>query len=130
MASLAAIAGIPEWAWLGIGGMLFFVALVAVLLSLRRRGPAARAEPGVVWDDAVLDAPAAPAAQPPAVTEVGWEDLPAQPDVHAEPPASVVEETGPVHHCRCPGCQTQFTVTGAKPIVTHCPGCGKKGYLR
>jgi hypothetical protein len=35
-----------------------------------------------------------------------------------------------VHQARCPACATSFTATGTKPIVTVCPGCGKKGILR
>lgn len=40
--------------------------------------------------------------------------------------------TGPGerHHIKCPACNTRFTVTGTKPIVTNCPHCGKKGILR
>lgn len=46
------------------------------------------------------------------------------------PPGAPPVESGEVHQARCPACATSFTVTGTKPVITVCPGCGKKGILR
>ncbi|HUR24878.1 MAG TPA: IPT/TIG domain-containing protein [Candidatus Thermoplasmatota archaeon] len=95
---------LPTWAIVLIAlGILFLVVLVAVLIARGRNrdGQQASAQ-GYAWQEEG-EAKAA---------EGEW-----------QPPAEV-------HQARCPACATSFTATGQKPIVTVCPGCGKKGILR
>lgn len=103
---------------IGAGLFLLVLLLVVVLVMRSRRQREATPPPGQVsWGDEAAPEPVG-APSPAAFPEPTPDPLAA-----AEPP-------GQVHYCRCPACQTQFTVTGTKPIVTNCPGCGKKGYLR
>ena len=138
--TLELVNGIPDWVWLAIGGGLFFLIVLAIVLSLRsRRAPTPDEAAGFAWDPGAADAPQPPepaaaapgtdvaAFPPPAADPLAPAPAPA---AFEAPPAAPPAESGPVHYCRCPACQTQFTVNGPKPIVTNCPGCGKKGYLR
>lgn len=95
---------LPTWAIVLIAlGILFLVVLVAVLIARgRNREGSQGAAQGYAWQEEG-EAKAA---------EGEW-----------QPPAEV-------HQARCPACATSFTATGQKPIVTVCPGCGKKGILR
>lgn len=95
---------LPTWAIVLIAlGILFLVVLVAVLIARgRNRDGQQAAAQGYAWQEEG-EAKAA---------EGEW-----------QPPAEV-------HQARCPACATSFTATGQKPIVTVCPGCGKKGILR
>lgn len=101
--------GLPNWAIvLIVLGVLFLIVLVAILIARgRNRG----------------------ARQQTAAQGYAWEETPA-----AEAQAANAEWDGAqapeVHQARCPACATTFTATGTKPIVTVCPGCGKKGILR
>ncbi|MHB1261051.1 MAG: IPT/TIG domain-containing protein [Thermoplasmatota archaeon] len=97
--------GLPTWAIVLIAlGILFLVVLVAVLIARgRNRDGQQAAAQGYAWQEEGEEAKAA---------EGEW-----------QPPAEV-------HQARCPACATSFTATGQKPIVTVCPGCGKKGILR
>jgi hypothetical protein len=117
------IDGVPDKILFGIGAGVLLLVLLAVVLAMRarRRGVAPPADPSIGWGDA-------PPLPEPAVTEdpaYGAAAFPEPPQAMAPAPTA-----GPVYYCRCPACQTQFTVNGTKPIVTNCPGCGKKGYLR
>lgn len=97
---------LPSWAIvLIIVGILFLVVLVAVLIARgRNREAQGAAAQGYAWQESTeTEAKAA---------EGEW-----------QPPAEV-------HQARCPSCGTSFTAAGTKPIVTVCPGCGKKGILR
>jgi hypothetical protein len=96
--------GLPSWAIvLIVVGILFLVVLVAILIARgRNRDTQAAATQGYAWQE-TTEAKAA---------EDEW-----------QPPAEV-------HQARCPSCGTSFTAAGTKPIVTVCPGCGKKGILR
>jgi hypothetical protein len=96
---------LPTWAIVLIAlGILFLVVLIAVLIARGRNrdGQQTAAAQGYAWQEEG-EAKAA---------EGEW-----------QPPAEV-------HQARCPACATSFTATGQKPIVTVCPGCGKKGILR
>lgn len=126
-------ADVPNWVLLAIGAGIFLLVLLAIVLSLRaRRNRAAPLpEPAFAWGDAP------PLTEPIVTSEPGFDQVafPEQaPDPMAAPldpePAPAAAAGGQIHYCRCPACQTQFTVNGMKPIVTNCPGCGKKGYLR
>jgi hypothetical protein len=100
---------LPTWAIvLILLGILFLVVLVAILIARGRNredAPAAGTTQAYAWEE-TTEAKAADAE---------WEG--------AGP-------AGEVHQARCPACATSFTATGQKPIVTVCPGCGKKGILR
>ena len=99
--------GLPSWAIvLIIVGILFLVVLVAVLIARgRNREAQGAAAQGYAWQETAETTEAKAA-------EGEW-----------QPPAEV-------HQARCPSCGTSFTAAGTKPIVTVCPGCGKKGILR
>ena len=34
------------------------------------------------------------------------------------------------HYLHCPDCDADFVVVGKKPLLTKCPSCGAKGYLK
>lgn len=106
-----------DWVLYGVGAGLFVLIMVGLVWLVRRR-KARVLEPDATyaWGE--------PAEVPPP--ETALPTALASPPPAAAPPAP----TGPVHVCKCPHCKTQFSVTGNKPIVTNCPGCGKKGYLR
>jgi hypothetical protein len=97
--------GLPSWAIvLIVVGILFLVVLVAILIARGRNREQQGAAQGYAWQESTeTEAKAA---------EGEW-----------QPPAEV-------HQARCPSCGTSFTAAGTKPIVTVCPGCGKKGILR
>lgn len=118
-----ALAAIPTWGLMAIGAGLFLavVAVLAVVLRRRPVTPGSEADPGIAWGNPHGELPPEPAPSPASYAPVE------APGSEAAPPS---EPAGPVHSCRCPSCQTQFTVNGPKPIVTNCPGCGKKGFLR
>lgn len=100
---------LPNWAIvLIVLGVLFLIVLVAILIARgRSRGPRQQAAAqGYAWEEA----PAAEAA----AASAEWDG----------------DQAPEVHQARCPACATTFTATGTKPIVTVCPGCGKKGILR
>mgnify|MGYP001619396021 CR=1 FL=1 len=104
-----------------VGAGLFLLVLILVLVLVmrsRRQGEAPPPSPDVSWGDPTEPRPEPGASDAAAFPEPAPESL--------SPPATPAQ----VHYCRCPACQTQFTVNGTKPIVTNCPGCGKKGYLR
>ena len=135
MPPLALVDGLDDWVLMVIGAGLFLLVLLAVVLAIRARkaslGPGAAPAPDeATWGSALSD----PLPEPAVAGEVSVEGG-AWPEPMPEQPLSDGTETAPpaagqVHYCRCPACQTQFTVNGLKPIVTNCPGCGKKGYLR
>jgi hypothetical protein len=105
-----------------VGAGLFLLVLVLVLVLVarsRRRREAPQQPSGVSWGEPMEPLPEPTGSLAPASFPEP------QPDPLAAAPAPAQ-----VHYCRCPACQTQFTVNGTKPIVTNCPGCGKKGYLR
>jgi len=94
---------LPTWAIVLIAvGVLFLIVLVAVLIARGRNREGQAAAQGYAWQETTEQKAA----------EGEW-----------QPPAEV-------HQARCPSCGTSFTATGTKPIVTVCPGCGKKGILR
>lgn len=106
----------------GVGAGLFLLVLILVLVLVSRSRRPREALPGeqaVSWDEPVQDLP-----------QQGDAPAPAAFPEPAPDPLAAAPAPGQVHYCRCPACQTQFTVNGTKPIVTNCPGCGKKGYLR
>jgi hypothetical protein len=96
--------GLPAWAIvLIVVGILFLVVLVAILIARgRNRDAQGGAAQGYAWQETTEAEAAKDEWQPPAE----------------------------VHQARCPSCGTSFTAAGTKPIVTVCPGCGKKGILR
>jgi hypothetical protein len=97
---------LPAWAIvLILLGILFLVVLVAILIARGRNrdGGQQTAQQGYAWEQSEAKA-----------ADAEWEGGAA----------------GEVHQARCPACATSFTATGSKPIVTVCPGCGKKGILR
>lgn len=109
LAAVAPKSSFPAWVWIATVGTLLLVALVAgILVATRRRGPA----PAFGSPDDDL-----PAEMPPVVADA----------LAGRPTAPV---TGDTASCRCPACQTLFTVAGLRPLVTNCPGCGKRGVLR
>lgn len=116
------VSGVPDNVWIAVGAGAFLVLLLAIALVVRaRKRDAARSpdeDAGFAWDEGLTGEPG-PAAAPPAVAEA---PAPVPP-----PPAAPAAQA---HQCKCPACGTIFSVTGPKPIVTNCPGCGKKGYLR
>lgn len=138
---LAIVEGVSDRVWYAVGAGILFLVLLAVALSLRARSQRrAQASGSYAWEEAAPAPPGPDTAQQeemaafpnplpePASATVAEEALaPEPPATHVQPSASANDE---VHYCRCPSCQTQFTVNGPKPIVTNCPGCGKKGYLR
>lgn len=97
---------LPTWAIvLIVLGVLFLIVLVVILVARGRGQQQEQAPaPGSAWE--------------------GQDEAKA---ANAEWGAGA---TGEVHQARCPACATSFTATGTKPIVTVCPGCGKKGILR
>ena len=105
----------------GIGAGLFVLVLILVLLLLSRgrRSKEPVPPPAPAWGDLKEPLPQYTTSSEPAAFPEPT------PDPLAEAPAPAQ-----VHYCKCPACATQFTVNGTKPIVTNCPGCGKKGYLR
>jgi len=127
----ALVQGVPDWVWVAIGAGLLLLVVLAILLATRkaqRASEAAETDPSLGWDESMAPLPEpAVAGGPPADEVAPWPEPVPDPS-GAAPPATA--DVGEVHYCRCPACQTQFTVTGPKPIVTNCPGCGKKGYLR
>lgn len=121
---LTLVEGVSDRVWLAVGAGLFLTIVLAVvlLLNARRHGAAPAPDNSMAWGDAApLTEPAV--AEDPALGTAAFPDPATDPLAVAPPPSQP-------HHCRCPACQTRFTVSGAKPIVTNCPGCGKKGYLR
>lgn len=146
---LAIMEGVSDRVWYAVGAGIMFLILLALALSLRARSKRRHQEEGsYAWGEpsAVPEQPpeavqqdAEMAAFPdqlpdPASAPVGEEAWVAEQPAAAEqaplPTAPAAPASGEVHYCRCPSCQTQFSVNGPKPIVTNCPGCGKKGYLR
>lgn len=105
--------GLPLWAWLLIflGGLLLLGLLIAIIVAASRgrddedEGDWSPGTTSAAWTS----------------QESGWEEAPTQ------------EEAGDdghdTHHIKCPSCDTRFTAVGERPLVTHCPGCGKKGVL-
>ena len=137
----AGLLAIPTWGLMAIGAVLFLAVAVVVALALRPRKAGEGLDPGIAWGNPHGDLPPeplAPAPAPgPAVAPPTFEPLPPRPARPSAPPPTRQPEfeappapAGPAHFCRCPACQTQFTVSGPKPIVTNCPGCGRKGFLR
>jgi hypothetical protein len=131
------VRSLNDWVLYAIGAGLFVLLVVSLAALVRRRVPAGR-EPAEAIDWGDLTPPGAqdmtppspqPQAPPPQAPAPARPSLaPPVAEFHPEPAATA--PVGPIHYCKCPGCQTQFSVSGPKPIVTHCPGCGKKGYLR
>jgi hypothetical protein len=101
--------GLPLWVWLLIflGGLLLLILLIVIIVAATRDRDEepdwAPTQSAAAWT-AVEQPQEAPA----------WEE-PAHAEDH--------------HHIRCPNCDTRFTAVGSRPLVTHCPGCGKKGVL-
>ncbi len=129
---------IPTWGLMAIGAILFLAVVVVLAVALRKRPIPVGGEPGLgmAWGDPHGDLPPVdepawspqpqPAAAAPAAPAAPAMAHPPEFEPSGPPPAPA----GPTHHCRCPSCKTQFTVDGPKPIVTNCPGCGRKGFLR
>jgi hypothetical protein len=95
---------LPSWLWIVIAALAVLVVgvLVAVVIAGRRK-------PGATTQQVVVEREPEPEA------------------VDAEAEQAPVLES---HRLKCPECQHRFEVSGTKPIVTHCPNCGRKGILR
>lgn len=149
-----------DWVGYGVGVGLFVLLVVslAVLVGRRKRALYPEPDPTFAWGDpasvtaASVQPPQISAMAPPqALAEPPRPAMetppPARPTPASPPPAQRAPAVGAAatatpasptpaaprwteHVCKCPGCQTQFSVRGQKPIMTNCPGCGRKGYLR
>lgn len=107
--------GLPTWAWvLIVLGLLFLIVLVVILIARGRKG----------------DGGAPPAAGQGYAWEQTTEEQAADAEWDRAAPAAEAVPAGTTHHMKCPACATTFTAQGTKPIVTVCPGCGRKGVLR
>ncbi len=107
--------GVANWVWYVVAlAAVLIIVLIVFLVVMSRRNKEAEEQPageGYAWNEGEA---------------TGMEPSPEA----AVAPLAPVAQTGDVHHARCPACQTQFTAMGTKPVVTACPGCGKKGVLR
>ena len=141
----AGLLAIPTWGLMAIGAGLFLAVAVLVAVALRPKKAAHEADPGIAWgkphgelppeEPAPVASAAPPTFEPLPPSSAPLPPLPARQGARAparqpEFEAAPAVPAGPTHYCRCPACQTQFTVNGPRPIVTNCPGCGRKGFLR
>lgn len=133
-----------ELALIVIGALLFGAAVVAVTLAVRARARNHSPPPAdltYAWGEPHGDF--APVPQEAVAPTATLAPAPAGPAVSVASPGQAtgqvtVLEPAPVPPgvaarrflLKCPACQSQFSVEGVKPIVTNCPGCGKKGILR
>lgn len=101
--------GLPSWLWWIVGALAVAAVLAVVVIAIvRRQGRDSTSSAG---SQQVL-------MEPPQQQEEAPQEAPME------------AARGDVHRLKCPECQHRFEVVGQKPIVTHCPSCGRKGILR
>jgi preprotein translocase subunit SecG len=102
--------GLSTTAWILIVlGILVVLALIVVVILLVNRKKKGDQEEATAANE-------------------GWATE--EPAAEAAPEAAPVDVGPEVHTLRCPACSTEFQATGAKPITTSCPSCGRRGVLR
>ncbi len=114
---------IPVWVWVvaSLVGLIVVAAIVLGVVAGKRARDRRSGEE--TWDHADWDQPMEEPEEVVAVAEAAdaWADIPEE----AEEQGRYLDD----HEVECPMCDTRFSLTGQTPLVSHCPGCGRRGIL-